>query len=46
MITYSQALQDLFVSIILNNKYNGYFLEIGSNHPIIGNNSFLLEKKI
>ena len=45
MITYSQALQDLFVSIILNNKYNGYFLEIGSNHPIIGNNSFLLEKK-
>jgi hypothetical protein len=41
----SQALQDLFVISILQNKNNGYFLEIGSNHPIAGNNTYMLEKK-
>jgi hypothetical protein len=43
--TYSQAGQDLFVSSILKQKNNGYFLEIGSNHPIQHNNTYLLEKK-
>jgi hypothetical protein len=41
--TYSQAGQDLFVLSASNNKQNGYFLEIGSNHPSYNNNSFLLE---
>lgn len=41
----SQALQDLFVISILQNKNNGYFLEIGSNHPIAGNNTYMLEKE-
>lgn len=41
--TYSQAGQDLFVLSATNNKQNGYFLEIGSNHPSYNNNSFLLE---
>jgi len=41
--TYSQAGQDLFVLSATNNKRNGYFLEIGSNHPSYNNNSFLLE---
>lgn len=45
MKTYSQAFQDIFVITMLNNKYNGYFLEIGSNHPININNSYLLETK-
>lgn len=45
MKTYSQAFQDIFVITMLNNKYNGYFLEIGSNHPITNNNSYLLEKE-
>jgi hypothetical protein len=41
----SQALQDLFVISILKNKEGGTFVEIGSNHPINGNNSCLLEKE-
>ena len=44
METYSQVYQDLFVISAVNNKRDGYFLEIGSNHPIHNNNSYLLEK--
>jgi hypothetical protein len=40
-----QAEQDKFVLNILKEKKNGYFLEIGSNHPININNSYLLETK-
>jgi len=40
-----QSLQDFFVLKLLNFKRNGYFLEIGSNHPININNSFVLEKE-
>jgi len=39
-----QAQQDKFVMTVLKNKKNGYFVEIGSNHPIHINNTFLLEK--
>lgn len=39
-----QIAQDLFVLKVLNNKRNGTFLEIGSNHPIQINNTYLLEK--
>lgn len=45
MNTYSQAAQDLFVEAVMNGKRNGYFVEIGSNHPKIHNNTYLLEKK-
>jgi hypothetical protein len=38
-----QAEQDKFVLNVLKEKRNGYFLEIGSNHPIDINNSYLLE---
>jgi hypothetical protein len=38
-----QANQDKFVLHILKEKKNGYFLEIGSNHPITINNTYLLE---
>ena len=38
-----QALQDKFVLTILKQKRNGFFLEIGSNHPININNSYVLE---
>lgn len=41
----SQALQDLFVINILKNKQNGYFLEIGANHPITCNNTYMMEKE-
>src|SRR5579871_2617405 len=39
----SQASQDIFVLKILNEKRNGTFLEIGSNHPICSNNSYVME---
>ena len=40
-----QAQQDKFVLKILKEKKNGFFLEIGSNHPMNINNSYLLETK-
>lgn len=40
-----QANQDKFVLNILKHKKNGYFLEIGSNHPININNSYVLESR-
>jgi hypothetical protein len=45
MNSYSQSGQDVFVCKTLKEKHNGYFLEIGSNHPIHSNNSYLLETK-
>ena len=42
--TYSQASQDIFVINLLQHKQNGYFVEIGTNDPIVGNNTYLLEK--
>ena len=40
-----QAQQDKFVIHALQGKRRGYFLEIGSNHPIHSNNTYLLEDK-
>jgi hypothetical protein len=40
-----QAQQDKFILNILNEKTNGYFIEIGSNRPITINNTYLLESK-
>ena len=44
-LSYSQAAQDIFVLKVLNNKTNGTFVEIGSRHPIISNNTYLLENQ-
>lgn len=41
---YSQAYQDIFILSILDYKLNGSFVEIGSNHPIDHNNTYLLSK--
>jgi len=41
----SQCAQDLFVVATLKNKQGGTFLEIGSNDPVIINNTFLLESE-
>ena len=40
---YGQARQDKFVANVLKDKSNGYFLEIGSSHPIKINNTYVLE---
>jgi hypothetical protein len=45
MKSYSQAYQDIFVIKTLKEKKNGHFLEIGSNDPITGNNTYLLESE-
>jgi hypothetical protein len=39
-----QSEQDKFVLNILKFKKKGFFVEIGSNHPILLNNSYILEK--
>ena len=39
-----QVEQDKFVLKMLNHKKRGYFLELGSNDAIVGNNTYLLEK--
>jgi len=41
-----QAEQDKFVCNILNNKTNGFFVEVGSNHPIKINNTYVLENSL
>jgi len=43
--SYAQAYQDVFVETILKRKRDGYYVEIGSHHPITNNNTYLLEKK-
>lgn len=43
-ISFSQACQDEFILNVLKYKHNGFFLEIGSSHPINTNNTYTLEK--
>ena len=43
--SYSQSAQDIFVVTALQYKMNGFFLEIGANHPLNGNNTYILESK-
>ena len=38
-----QAEQDKFVCNVLKNKTNGFFVEVGSDHPIKINNTYVLE---
>jgi hypothetical protein len=45
MSSNSQAGQDIFAYTMTNKKQNGYFLEIGANHPIAHNNTYVLEKE-
>lgn len=42
----SQSGQDIFIRTMLKGKHHGSFLEIGSNHPIEINNTYLLEKQL
>lgn len=45
MKTNSQASQDIFVREITRHKKNGTFIEIGSNNPVICNNTYILENE-
>lgn len=42
--TYAWNRQDIFVAEILKRKTNGVYVEIGSNDPVLGSNTYLLEK--
>ena len=42
---FSQAGQDKYIVNVLKKKTNGFFVEIGSNDAICGNNTYLLENK-
>lgn len=42
---YSRHFQDMFVLSILNGRRDGTFVEIGSGHPELFNNTLLLEKE-
>jgi hypothetical protein len=42
---YSRHFQDMFVLSILDGQKNGTFVEIGSGHPELFNNTLLLEKE-
>jgi hypothetical protein len=42
--TYSQAYQDVFVRIMLENKNNGFYLEIGAYDEIDHSNTYILER--
>lgn len=41
-VSYSQCMQDVFVSSLIN-KQNGTYVEIGSHDPLLNNNTNLLE---
>ena len=41
---FSQVYQDMFILSMLDGKRNGTFLEIGAADPLLGNNTYLLEK--
>lgn len=43
--TYSQACQDVFVRLMLNNKNKGVYVEVGAYDEIDHSNSYILEKK-
>lgn len=43
--SYSQSQQDLFALFMNRQKTNGTFLEIGANHPVTHNNTYLLESQ-
>ena len=40
---YSQAFQDMFVLSMLDGKRNGFYVEVGGDHPSTINNTYLLE---
>jgi len=43
---YSQANQDIFISHVLKNQENGFFIDIGCGNPFSINNSYFFEKEL
>lgn len=45
MNSYSQAGQDLWVVAMTEGKRDGFFLDLGCNSPMTGNNTYLIESE-
>ena len=43
--SYSFGGMDLLINYLYKNKFNGVYIDVGCNHPIVGNNTFLLYQK-
>jgi|ETNmetMinimDraft_23_1059889.scaffolds.fasta_scaffold08540_2 FkbM family methyltransferase len=43
--SYSFGGMDLLINYLYKNKFNGLYIDIGCNHPIAGNNTYLLYQK-
>jgi hypothetical protein len=43
MKSYSQSRQDLFVAKMLQEKRNGFYVEVGGNDPVVINNTYVFE---
>ena len=43
--SYSFGGMDLLINYLYKNKFNGVYIDIGCNHPIVGNNTYLLYQK-
>ena len=44
-ISYSYNGVDLIINYIFKNKNNGFYLDVGAQHPISNNNTYLLYQK-
>ena len=44
-ISFSLTSVDLLVSYIFKNQKKGYYIDVGCNHPVFSNNTYLLYKK-
>ena len=44
-ISFSQTGIDLLLNNIFKNKKNGFYIDVGCNHPIFNNNTYLLYKR-
>jgi len=44
-VSYSLNAVDLIIDYIFKNKNNGFYLDVGSQHPISNNNTYLLFKR-
>ena len=43
--SYSFGGIDLLINYLYKDKFNGVYIDVGCNHPIVGNNTFLLYQK-
>ena len=43
--SYSLSGVDLIIDYIFKDKKNGFYLDVGAQHPVSNNNTFLLFKK-